>query len=295
MNFQFKKIDVVESINESWRIFKQNLGMALVGWLLAGVANFAIAIAIWFVGTFVQYFFMFLIMIPVGIMGGKGGDTETVVGAIMMGLMVVVMVGFRVLLQILQIALTMFVNAGLLTFYIKFAKIEKAPDLKSLIVFDKRVWHLFLFQMLLTLIVFLIIFICLVPGVICLGFGLAEKISFIPAIVFGSIGGVVLLVAIIYLQLVLAQAPYFIIDKRVGPIDAATLSLTAMKDNKFSLFAIWFLMAMVGGGVVIGTCGIGIILVGPFFLLLYAKVYVNVVGEEFIPEQLEIEHDQRYI
>lgn len=295
MNYRFNKIDVIETINGTWHIFKNNLGMAIVGWLLAGVANFVISMAAWLFGTFVEYFFMFLIMMPLAMFADKGeGSTGAAEGIMMVGMMVV-LVGVRIILQLIQVALSMFVTAGLLSFYIRFIKLEKDPALKTLLVFDRRVWYLFLFQFLLGIFIFLIVVICLIPGGICLGFALADKISFIPAIVTGSLGLIFLIIIVVYLQLVFSQAPYFIIDKRVGPIDAATLSYSAMKGNKFSVFSIWFLMSMVGGGIILGTCFLGIILVAPFYLLLNAKVYVNMVGEDFIPEQLEIEIEKGYI
>lgn len=37
------------------------------------------------------------------------------------------------------------------------------------------------------------------------------------------------------------------------------------------------------------------IFVAPFMLLIYSEIYVSIVGEGFIPEQLEIEQENRYI
>lgn len=290
MEFKFKRFDVIDVINDTWELFKAYLGMALAGWLLAMVANMVIAMGVWFLNTIVDVLLALTLGISAGSifegLEGFDGDFSKIAT---ISTVLILKISTQIFFQIIQTALSMFVTAGVMSYYIQFVKNETPPDLKALIVFDKRVWHIFLFQFLLGLIISVIVFVCVAPGGVLVGFAIANKISYVPAIVAGSIGITIMLAAIIYVQLSLSQALYFIVDKRVGPIDAFTLSIEAMKGNKLSFFILGILVGAISVVIMVFTCFIGSIFVIPFSMLLMARVYVAIIGEDFIPEQLESE------
>lgn len=285
MNYLFHKFDINEVISDTWRLFKENLGMAIVGWLLATVANMAIGVVFWFINMFFEIFIALAAGPGMEAMGG--GETES---AVVGGGMMIFKLFVNIFFNIIQNLIGMFITAGLLAYYIDFAKHEKAPELKTLIVWDKRVWHVILYQLLFFLIIFLVVIVCSLPGGILLGFGLAEQISPVPGAIVLGIGLLLMLGVIIYIQLALAQGLYFIIDKRVGPIDGLTLSVESMKGNKWNYFLATFLIGLISVAAVLFTCGVGMVFAAPFMLLMLAKIYVTIVGDDFIPEQLEVEN-----
>jgi uncharacterized protein DUF975 len=282
MNYQFNKFDIIETVNESWEIFKKHLGMVLLGWVLAMVANIAIAMGIWMIHTFVDVAIAICLGLPIASIfdGAKSGAGGTAAG---IGLLVCKL-STQIIFQIIQTVLSMFVVAGLLSYFIKFARKGEPPDLKTLLIYDKRILNMFLFQLLLTLIIFTIFFIALAPGGIALAIAVSAKVSYIPAIVLGCLGIIILIIATIYIQLVTSQSFYLIVDKRIGPIDALILSNQAMKGNRLNLFYLGLLMSAVGIVIAICTCGIGLIFLTPFSLLIMAKIYIAIVDEEFTPE-----------
>lgn len=287
MKSQFHKIDFVEAINGSWRIFKDNLGMAIVSCLIAQVASSALMMMIWGMGI-ALIFGLGAPIIAILEKGGNKGPSATTIGIIIF----IFIIAF-LMFMVIQIIISVVVSAGLLSYYIKFVKDEKGPELKQLIVFDNRLWHLFLFQIIFIFISCSLVFISLAPGGVFLGLAAAEKISIVPGVVLGILGMLVMIVLIAYLNLALFQGPYFIIDKRVGPLSAMTLSIESMKGNKFGLLCIQMILAVIILLLANITGGLCMIFVAPLMLLAYANVYVTIVGEGFIPEQLEIEKQSR--
>lgn len=281
---QFQKFDIFDTIRETWKIFKQYLGMVLLGWVLAMVANMAIAMGLWMIHTVVDILIAICLGAP-AVAAFDGARHNAGGAAVGIGLMITKLTT-QIIFQLIQTVLSMFVTAGLLAYFIKFARTGTPPDLKTLLVYDKRVLSMFLFQLLLGLIILSVISISFFPGGLALALAASKKASYVPAIVLGSLGLLVLLAAVIYIQLAMSQAFYLIVEKRVGPVDALTLSIKVMKGNKMNLFLLSLMLGAAGLVIILGTCFIGIIFFAPFSLLLMAKVYVNIVSEDFTPEVL---------
>ena len=283
MNLQFNKFEIVDVIRESWEIFKKHLGMVLLGWVLAMVANIAIAMGLWMIHVGVDLVIALLFGLPAAAAFDSANSEvgKTTVGIALMSSKLITQIFF----QIVQTVMSMFVTAGLLSYFIKFARTGEPPDLKTLIVYDKRILNLVLFQIILVMMIFALMFITLAPGGVTLGLAIAKTISFVPSIILGSLGLIVLIAGIIYIQLVTSQVFYLIVDKHIGPVDALTLSNEAMKGNKLNLFLLGLLMSSGGMVIILCTCFIGFIFVAPFSLLIMAKVYTSIVSEDFFLEK----------
>lgn len=281
----FHKFDMFSTLSESWEIFKKYLAMVIVGWILAMAANMALSMGVWMIHTVVDVLIALCLGAPAAAVF-DGAKNQAGGAAVGIGLMVCKLMS-QIFFQIVQMVLSMFITAGLLTYFIKFARAGTPPNLKTMLVYDKRVLNMVLYQLLLGLIILTVIGISLAPGGITLALALAKKASFVPSIVLGSIGVIVLLVAVIYIQLVTAQAFYLIVEKKIGPIDAFTVSYEAMKGNKMSLLLLGLLMSAAGLVVALCTCFIGLIFFTPFSLLLMSKVYANIVEEDYVPDLIE--------
>lgn len=94
-----------------------------------------------------------------------------------------------------------------------------------------------------------------------------------------SIGSLILIAISTYVGLVYALAHVFIVDQRLGAIDAMRLSWQYMEGNKLSLFLI---MLVVGIGTflfAIITCCFGTILASPFWFLALSVFYMFATGQ----------------
>jgi uncharacterized membrane protein len=76
-----------------------------------------------------------------------------------------------------------------------------------------------------------------------------------------------------------SQALYMLVDQRSDIQGSLNLSIEAMKGNKLTLFALYFLTSIAGVAIILFTCLIGTIFVVPFGALLTAVVYLGVTGQ----------------
>ena len=75
-----------------------------------------------------------------------------------------------------------------------------------------------------------------------------------------------------------SQFYYLVLDRRVPVLDSFRQSKELMNGNKLTLFLIWlammgiFLVAMI-------PCGLGILVAGPYFSLMFAVIYLTITGQ----------------
>jgi phage FluMu protein Com len=162
---------------------------------------------------------------------------------------------------------------GQALFFLKKARGQR-PDIG--VVFNG--WPHFGKILLASIIVFLILIgiaiVCVVPAALI---GLA--ISSDAALFLGIAGGVVAIGAILYVQLMLSQFYYLIIDQDADVIDSLKMSNELMEGNKLTLFLINLVAGTLGTLLVLVTCGIGLVLVTPYMAMLNAVVYLTVTSQ----------------
>jgi uncharacterized membrane protein len=73
------------------------------------------------------------------------------------------------------------------------------------------------------------------------------------------------------------MAPFYLMDRGLGVIDALGASFRVMTiQNCFLAMVTMFVASMVGGFLVGVTCYLGALVVYPFLMLLFAKMYMQV-------------------
>ena len=94
------------------------------------------------------------------------------------------------------------------------------------------------------------------------------------------IAGLILcIVPAIIIGLMFSQFYYLILDRKVGVIDSLSISKDIMVGNKMTLFLILLIGGVVGFLIVVFTCFLGLLVVGPFFALLWPVIYLAITGQ----------------
>ena len=92
------------------------------------------------------------------------------------------------------------------------------------------------------------------------------------------IGLILCIVPGVILGLMFSQFYYLVLDRRMPVLDAFRQSKELMNGNKLTLFLIWlammgiFLVAMI-------PCGLGLLVAGPYFSLMFAVIYLTITGQ----------------
>ncbi len=89
------------------------------------------------------------------------------------------------------------------------------------------------------------------------------------------VGLIIAIVGFAVCHLGFSLAPFYVIDQRVGPVEAMGASWRATRGHKFGLFSLAVLLALLAVPVVIFTCGLGLLVYVPFMALVYADVYLR--------------------
>ncbi|REK12717.1 MAG: hypothetical protein DWQ37_10830 [Planctomycetota bacterium] len=94
-----------------------------------------------------------------------------------------------------------------------------------------------------------------------------------------AIGMLLLIIPGVIVALMLSQSIFVLADHGTGVGDSLRLSMTAMKGNKLTLFALYLVTGLLAIVVIVFTCFIGFFFVVPFFFLMTAVVYLGVTGQ----------------
>ena len=99
-------------------------------------------------------------------------------------------------------------------------------------------------------------------------FALASGVGYLLCVIPGVI-----------IALMFSQYFYLIIDRNVGIIESLSLSAQITRGNKATIFAVLLVATLVGVLVILFTCLIGTLAVGPYWALLMAVVYLAITGQ----------------
>lgn len=92
-------------------------------------------------------------------------------------------------------------------------------------------------------------------------------------------GLVLLIIPGIILALMFSQYYYLILDRDVGVMDSLSISKDLTDGNKLTLFLVGLVMSAIFCVIVVLTCGIGFLAVGPFMTLLFPVTYLAMTGQ----------------
>ena len=104
-------------------------------------------------------------------------------------------------------------------------------------------------------------------------------VAMLIATVAGWIGLCVLCVGALVAQIALQFAPYFVVDRRLGGVDASRRSVSLAFANIGPVLLLWLLSLLVG---VLGlvACGVGILVAMPVIWFALARAYLQLTGED---------------
>ena len=83
--------------------------------------------------------------------------------------------------------------------------------------------------------------------------------------------------------LMLLLTTYFIVDRNLDVIQSVSASMQYMRGNKLTVFLLHVVVGFCALGVILLTCGAGLLLVMPFFMVLTAMIYLMATGQAIAP------------
>jgi uncharacterized membrane protein len=92
------------------------------------------------------------------------------------------------------------------------------------------------------------------------------------------VGFVLCVVPGVIFALMFSQFYYLVLDRRVGVVDSLRQSSELTSGNKMTLFLIW-LVAVGLSIVAMIPCGLGLLVAGPFFMLMKPVIYLTITGQ----------------
>lgn len=132
---------------------------------------------------------------------------------------------------------------------------------------------------LLTLMLMGVMMLCTMLAVLVAVVFAVQQVGPAPFLLLILGGGLLALVPLIVLALMFALYQYLIIDCGAGVIESLHLSMQLTSGNKLTMFLIFLVTGVLGGLLVLCTCGLGILLVGPYLTLLLAVMYLAMSGQ----------------
>jgi phage FluMu protein Com/uncharacterized membrane protein len=102
------------------------------------------------------------------------------------------------------------------------------------------------------------------------------------------VGFLLVIVPGIIVALMYSQFYFLVVDRGLGIMDALRMSNEITRGNKMTLFAIWVLLIllMIPG---ILTCGVGMIFILPYMMLLATVAYLTMTGQPTV-DQMQAQH-----
>lgn len=103
------------------------------------------------------------------------------------------------------------------------------------------------------------------------------------------IGGTLLLIipGLIFLMM-LSQAQLLIIDRKLGVIEAMSLSRKVMAGNKLTVVGIWIVAGVLAYLFTLVTCGLGALAAVPYLLIMKIVIYLSATGQPTIADRYAV-------
>jgi hypothetical protein len=117
--------------------------------------------------------------------------------------------------------------------------------------------------------------LCVVP-MLLIGLASGDEET---TIILAVAGALIALILYCYVQLVVFQFEFLIIDRNVGIIESLTTSKSLMSGKKLMLLMIMIVYGLVGGVTALLTCGLGLFVAMPYYAMMTAVIYLIVTGQ----------------
>ncbi len=114
---------------------------------------------------------------------------------------------------------------------------------------------------------------------------------FLALLLFGVcfyVGIILCIVPGVIFALMFSQFYYLILDRGLPVLEAFRTSKELTSGNKLTLFLMWLVFLLAGLALIVLTCGLGLVVVGPYGSLLIAVIYLAITGQR-TADQLAIE------
>lgn len=170
-------------------------------------------------------------------------------------------------------AASMVMQCGILRMYLGFARDEEVSVGMIFSEFTRRPDRYILGYIL----VFVIEFVCVLPGSICLAVGLVAET--VLAIVIGVALYIAGIIVVLFVSLTLSQVFMLLVENGdMGVMEAFRISSELMDGNKGRLFYIY--LSFVGWAMLgLLSCGIGMLWVTPYMMQVNVNFYRDLNGE----------------
>ena len=89
-------------------------------------------------------------------------------------------------------------------------------------------------------------------------------------------------------DLMLAQAQLLIIDRRIGVIEAMSLSRQVMAGNKLLVLGVWIVGGVLAYLFALVTCGLGVLAAAPYLLILKVVIYLSTTGQPTMADRYAV-------
>jgi len=257
---KYGKFEAIKTIKESWNIYSSNFGGALL------VSLIPIAITIFF------QILSFFSSNPIGIFDATQNSEKLID-------ILIKEISIGMVLYFFQFIITLFTTAGIINFFISLVRNKKLPTPATLLIFDSRILHLFLFELFYYIISLPLIFITIIIFALPI-FYIFASTSIAVKIAIAFMGIIVLAILLLFLNIMFSISKYLIIDKNSNAVDAMLESCKAMWKNSLEMLFILFILAFISVGVALTTLGLGLLLFFPFSYIVLAQVYVSVTTQK---------------
>lgn len=237
------RLDFGDVFGTSWQILTNQLGMCILGGLVA-------MLLMGFGSTIIFY-------VPVLI----GLATRSII----------LLVAFGVIGYVAALLFTSFVVVGVLRYFLAIARGQPA-NIGDIFSGGPYFVRMVLTVLLISLGAFAILFVCSLPGVVIAfvspGLGFAVQI----------IGMIIGYVALFIGTLMISQAYFLIVDRNAGVVESLQLSYTITNGNKLILFVLWLVMMAIYGLSFL-ACGLGWLFTLPWLMVTAAVCYLRMTGQ----------------
>jgi hypothetical protein len=273
MKSRFNKLDSFKTIEESWEIYKNNFTGPFLVCL--------IPIAVWVVFQIINLF-----------LGDSNAFLEASHSQNIFKEVSLILLKHSIFMIINGIV-SLIVTISLLDYFIRLIRNYKQEKVSFKFVFDIRILHAFLFNLLFYALIFLISIVIVAPVIVTFTL-IIQKLD-IPTLILISLPVILIYIGImVYISLTLYFSIYMIIDKKHNAIEAFSESIAVSKGNKLQILVLLVLIPLLMIIVTICTLGIGLLFFIPFSYIVFVKAYLNIVDNTSNSEDSEILDIEEY-
>ncbi len=229
-------------LGKTWNVFSANLG----AFLLMGLMLIGLTIAAYVV-------FFVAIIVLTGVLQGLGQGAAPNIA---------IMIPLMVLFYLVLLVGGCWIYLGTIKFCIRIVRGESHNfgDLFSGGRYLLRGVGIGFFQIIAT---YGLLFVCMAPG-----FALGNEVLTIGGQLLGSVLN-------FFVILLFGPAMCLIVDQNLGVFRSIGTSFNIMRGNILVTLALWFVTCILGGIVVVITCGLGYIAMIPFLALTLVMIYLG--------------------